>query len=172
MCKYMQYQKHNHVIFVYVLVSKDDTELIDRQMLNRRMEDAFFQYALLRVSQWYPEDIEPITVRLHSTTSETLEKITSVYHGAFMTKYAGTQIMHPTYTYVLCGVISHVINAILIAHSCDKPGVRKADGNMKNHRDVCMATNAGYVKFQRSDRSSVNWLSQQTCIQIPVLQPP
>lgn len=62
-----------------------------------RMEDAFFQYAALRVSQWYPEDIEPISVKLHSSTSETLEKITTVYHGAFMTKYAGksnTIILH------------------------------------------------------------------------------
>lgn len=38
-----------------------------------------------------------------------------------------------------------------LAHSCDKPGCKKAlvvDGNMKNHRDVCMATNAGYVEFK------------------------
>ena len=68
-------------------------------MLNRRrIEDAFFQYAALKVARWYPEVIEPIRVKLHSSTSETLEKITAVYHGAFMTKYAGIKYtIHVTF---------------------------------------------------------------------------
>jgi len=36
-------------------------------------------------------------------------------------------------------------------HRCQKPGCAKAlvvDGNMKNHRDVCSATNAGYVEYK------------------------
>jgi hypothetical protein len=35
-------------------------------------------------------------------------------------------------------------------HTCHKPGCGKAlviDGNMKNHRDVCCATNAGYSEY-------------------------
>ena len=47
------------------------------------------QYATLIVAHWYPEAFEPISVKLHGSMSETLEKITAVYHEAFMTKYAG-----------------------------------------------------------------------------------
>ena len=38
----------------------------------------------------------------------------------------------------------------LLEHHCDKPGcgsVIVLDGNMKNHRDVCMASEAGYAIF-------------------------
>ena len=36
-----------------------------------------------------------------------------------------------------------------IAHHCQKPGCQLAlvDGNVKNYRDVCHATNAGYVEY-------------------------
>ena len=36
-------------------------------------------------------------------------------------------------------------------HSCETQGCGKAlviDGNMKNHRSVCFATNAGYVEYE------------------------
>uniref|UniRef100_A0A1X7VAC2 Uncharacterized protein n=1 Tax=Amphimedon queenslandica TaxID=400682 RepID=A0A1X7VAC2_AMPQE len=36
------------------------------------------------------------------------------------------------------------------AHSCSKPGcgsVIVMDANMKNHRDVCLATEAGFVEY-------------------------
>ena len=38
-----------------------------------------------------------------------------------------------------------------LGHSCDTPGcgsVLVIDGNMKNHRDVCLATEAGFITFQ------------------------
>ena len=38
-----------------------------------------------------------------------------------------------------------------IAHKCDVQGcssVLVIDGNLKNHRDVCMAKEAGFVTFQ------------------------
>jgi hypothetical protein len=41
--------------------------------------------------------------------------------------------------------------AIVIGHRCDKPGCGSTivlDGNMKNHRDVCMANEAGYAEFK------------------------
>ena len=39
----------------------------------------------------------------------------------------------------------------LIAHKCDVQGCNNVlviDGNFKNHRDICMATEAGFVTFQ------------------------
>lgn len=39
-------------------------------------------------------------------------------------------------------------------HRCDQPGCGEAlvfDGNMKNHRDVCFATNAGVACFKGLD---------------------
>ena len=39
---------------------------------------------------------------------------------------------------------------IYVGHRCQIPGCGLAfvvDGNMKNHRDVCLATNAGYAEY-------------------------
>ena len=85
---------------LFIINTRDDTQLTKRQMLNRRrMEEAFFQYAALKVSQWYPNAIDYTSVKLHSGTSETLEMITTVYHGAFMNKYAG---MFQNYECIQC----------------------------------------------------------------------
>lgn len=46
----------------------------------------FFQYALLQVALWYPDQVKLPRLRLHSDTIETIESIITVYHGAFMEK--------------------------------------------------------------------------------------
>ena len=44
----------------------------------------------------------------------------------------------------------YVVNLMYSEHRCEKQGsgqVLVIDGNMKNHRDVCLATQAGLVEF-------------------------
>lgn len=100
--------------------------LLQRNQLDRRrLEDAYFQFSILRVCSWYPEQFQVEHLPLHGGTSKTLEATTSVYHGVFMEKYA--------------------------KHRCEKSGcgdVVVIDGNMKNHRDVCLATHAGYTEYK------------------------
>ena len=41
--------------------------------------------------------------------------------------------------------------SIIAGHKCEQPGCGWAlvfDGNLKNHRDVCFAANAGYAEFK------------------------
>ena len=58
-------------------------------MDRRRLEDAFFQYALLNVASWYPEHICQKDLHLHEGLSETLTNMTPVFQKAFTEKYAG-----------------------------------------------------------------------------------
>ena len=55
----------------------------------RRIEEAFFQYALLRVTSWYPDQLSLSSLPLHNKTTEILPSTVSVYHGAFMKRHAG-----------------------------------------------------------------------------------
>ena len=55
----------------------------------RRIEEAFFQYAMLQVASWYPDKLSLSTMPLHAKTMEILPQIVSVYHGAFMRRHAG-----------------------------------------------------------------------------------
>ena len=59
-------------------------------MDRRRVEDAFFQYAALRVASWYPEHFKLPILQFHAMTTMTISNMTTVYHGAFMRKYSGT----------------------------------------------------------------------------------
>ena len=54
----------------------------------RRVEDAFFQYALLRTASMYPDMFALAELPLHADTRDTLSKFTTVYHKAFMDRYA------------------------------------------------------------------------------------
>lgn len=59
------------------------------------------------------------------------------YHLAFSTKYAGKKMFF-------------IKIQIFAEHICSTPGCKTIvvmDGNMKNHRDVCKATEAGYSTF-------------------------
>ena len=58
-------------------------------MDRRRLQDAFFQYALLRVGSWYPKHIAIEKLYLHDGLSDTLLNVTPMLHKAFTAKYAG-----------------------------------------------------------------------------------
>lgn len=64
--------------------------LIERQRVDRhRVEDAFFQFALLKAASWYPSHFDISQLPLHAKSLETISKFTTIYHGAFMEKYSG-----------------------------------------------------------------------------------
>lgn len=58
-------------------------------MDRRRLEAAFLQYALLRVAARYPAYICISKLHLHDGLSETLLKVTPVFHHAFTQRNAG-----------------------------------------------------------------------------------
>jgi hypothetical protein len=47
------------------------------------------QYAALKVAEWYPSEVSLETLHLHDGLSETLKRMTPLFHNAFMSKYAG-----------------------------------------------------------------------------------
>ena len=62
--------------------------LLDR----RRLEDAHFQYAILRVAAWY--NLKLTDLPLHGATTDTLLRISSIFYKLFMTKYS-VQLLSP-----------------------------------------------------------------------------
>lgn len=62
-------------------------------MDRRRLEEAFLQYALLKVAEWYPLQISIHKLYLHDGLSEMLLKATPLFHEAFTKKYSGTSIL-------------------------------------------------------------------------------
>ena len=75
---------------MYIAFSVNQDILNERVKVDRRrIEEAFFQYALLRVTLWYPDQLSMSTLPLHNKTMEILPRIVSVYHGAFMKRHAG-----------------------------------------------------------------------------------
>lgn len=58
-------------------------------MDRRRLEEAFLQYALLRVAVWYPSHLCIQQLQLHDGLSKTLLDITPLFHKAFIQEYAG-----------------------------------------------------------------------------------
>lgn len=64
-------------------------QLTHRVLLDRRrVEDAYFQYAILKVSSWYPEKFSLCKLPLHHNTQSTILDVTTVYHGLFIDTYA------------------------------------------------------------------------------------
>lgn len=110
--------------------------MIERQKVDhRRIEDAFFQYALLTIQAMYPENIKLSDLPMHYNTSTTLINITATYHEAFMKRYSGIKIVQ-----FLC-----------TEHRCSKSGCGSAlvfDGNIKNHWSVCYVEKASYVQYE------------------------
>lgn len=96
---------------IYVYTQRVERLLIERQRVDRRrIEDAFFQYAVLRAASWYPDDFCLYNLPLHGNTTATIENMTCVYHGAFMRKYAGMfnhRHVHATIVQFVCRT-SHV----------------------------------------------------------------
>ena len=66
-----------------------DTLRRRQQMDHRWLEEAFLKYATLQVAGWYPSHISLLQLHLHEGLSETLTKITPLFHNAFISKYAG-----------------------------------------------------------------------------------
>ena len=65
--------------------------LRERQLLDRRrVEDAYYQYAGVKVCHWYPDTFCLANLPLHAEISETLPMMTKVYHGLFMKCYSST----------------------------------------------------------------------------------
>ena len=60
-------------------------------MDRRRLEEAFLQYALLRVASWYPSHISIDKLHLHDGLSRTLLSSTPLFHKAFTQKNTGNQ---------------------------------------------------------------------------------
>ena len=66
------------------------SRLQERQKLDwRRMEDAFFQYAVLTVASWYGQHFSLCQLPMHNLASETVAHVTETYHGLFMSHYSG-----------------------------------------------------------------------------------
>ena len=64
--------------------------LILRYSLDRRrVEDAYYQYALLHICSWYPSIIRIGDLPMHSNTADSIQSIVNLYHEAFMKKYFG-----------------------------------------------------------------------------------
>lgn len=65
--------------------------LMERQKVDRRrIEDAFFQYAVLITQAEYSEHIELSDLPMHHDTSNTLITFTAKFHEAFMKRHSGT----------------------------------------------------------------------------------
>lgn len=58
-------------------------------MDRRHLEEAYLQYAILRVAELYRSHIPLQIPHLHDGLSKTLMKITPLFHNAFIQKYAG-----------------------------------------------------------------------------------
>ena len=69
------------------------TDLESRlRMDRRRLEEAFLQYALLKVAEWYPLDMSMHKLHLHDGLSQLLLQVTPSFHEAFTKKYSGMYI--------------------------------------------------------------------------------
>ena len=72
------------VVIIICSNSLDSRQQLDR----RRLEEAFMQYALLRVASWYPSSVNIEQLYLHDGLSQTLLKTTPLFHSAFIQTYA------------------------------------------------------------------------------------
>ena len=96
LCMALWYDQRSRlfITFMYIALSVNQDILSERVKVDRRrIEEAFFQYALLRVTLWYPDQLSMSTLPLHNKTMEILPRIVSIYHGAFMKRHAGNYII-------------------------------------------------------------------------------
>ena len=64
--------------------------LMERQKVDcRRIEDAFFQYAVLITQAKYSEQFELSELPMHHDTSNTLITFTAKFHEDFMKRHSG-----------------------------------------------------------------------------------
>ena len=60
-----------------------------RQLLDRRrLEDAHLKFACLQIAKWYPQSFKHHNLVFTPSLNETLQKLTPVYHEAFLGFYS------------------------------------------------------------------------------------
>jgi len=140
------------------------TLLTERQRVDRRrVEDAFFQYALLKTASWYPHRFDITHLAFHCGTTNTISKFTTIYHGAFMEKYSGIFLSH-------CGVFiiftslhrTQVSEARLCKGSC-------RGWEYEEPQRCLLCYQCRLCGIQRTTWESENRVSQYTKLQILLL---
>ena len=87
-------------------------DLDSRQQLDRRrLEEAFMQYALLRVASWYQSSINIERLYLHDGLNQTLLNTTPLFHNAFIQRYASKSVN----CMILLSTVCHYHNGILLS---------------------------------------------------------
>lgn len=120
----------------------------------RRLEMAHLQYALLQVCGWYPDQLHTSKIAITPGDLDvTITTIGEVYYSLFVEKYASMYSDNIHRLHVAVTFHSHNISTSLLClcHRCQFLGCQVAlvmDGNMKSWRDVCMAQEAGYIKYE------------------------
>lgn len=112
-------------------------------MDRRCLEVANIRRAMVTVSMWYPAAIELSKIHFQHNLDDTVEQINEAYYDAFHTHYSGM-------SYHTRQKIFHIFLKYT-GHRCSLPGcgiTLVIDGNMKIHRNVCAAKDAGYVEFE------------------------
>jgi len=112
------------------------------KMDRRRLEHAHIRYAVLNVAEWYHNfDVKKILFT-SDQSEKTLQEFTPLYMKAFYEMYSSKYTLFTVWLILcICG---------WTGHRCLKAGcgtVLIIDGNLKNHRSVCAASEAGYVQY-------------------------
>lgn len=103
----------------------------------RRLEEAHFKYAALRIASWYHQ-----RSLLRPKFNDILEQFLPHYQKAFHKKYSGEHTNTHTHT-------MHIYTTP-IGHRCHSEGcgtVLVLDGNQKNNQPVCATEEGGYVEY-------------------------
>lgn len=112
------------------------------KMDRRRLEQAHFRFAVLKVFTWYPNMSDCVVFKEDAMA---LAEFTTKYQKKFHEFYSGN------FANVQLHIDAIGFNAYnLLGHRCSKKGcwnVFIIDGNLKNHRSVCAASEAGFIEY-------------------------
>jgi len=61
-------------------------------MDRRRLESAHIRFAMLKVAQWYPDDIDIAKIIFHNNPSSTLLEFTPIFQKLFHRVYSGMSV--------------------------------------------------------------------------------
>ena len=114
-------------------------------MDRRRLECAHIRFAILKVARWYPDCF-------------TIENIMFSYNFTRVCTIVSENISSKIFRYNTQCIQSQIFGFCVfrIGHWCLKNGcgtVLIIDGNMKNHRAVCAASEAGHIQYAGLDGS-------------------
>lgn len=85
MCSFNSFSNN----YVFTTMHRYQVLLLERHNLDRRrVEDAYYQFAVLRVCSWYPSNFQMKDLALHNSTSGTMQQMVTNFHGIFMEKYS------------------------------------------------------------------------------------